>query len=364
MFNPAFFSNRSAFDPAAAGSSSVIKMIQQGTVTVASGAPSGTYTISPAITNTANVMLLWNGQTTTDNGGLVSRSACLLTLTNSTTVTATRVATGAFANTIAFTIVEFASGVNSIQSGTITIASGSGNSNTANPAIPVGSNAFVLYQGCNISGSDTATIPQGGVTLNTGTNTVTFFGETSASLNQTIGYTVVDLDTTVVTSAQHIVSNLSTTNTTDNATLGTAVTAANSSIIFGGQAQTGGTTGSVYSNFLTNGTTVAQTRTGVGAGTRSVYYAVVNWASSALNGSVQRTNSALNISASTSATWTLGTSVTQSKSFVNYTGYNAVNATLVNTVMPSVALTSGTTVVSSVNTSGTTQPMAEVVQFL
>lgn len=348
--------------PASSVGSSVIKMIQAGTVTVASGATSGTYTISPAITTLGNAMLVWNGETNNDTGGLDGRQSVILTLTNTTTVTATRVSNGAFTVTIAFTIVEFASGVNSIQAGTISVAA-TNPSNTATISL-VGANAFVLYQGYNTSGNSSAVWPQAAVTL-TNTTTVTAFVQTSATLTQSVRYMVVDLDSTVVTSAQHIANADISASATTVDTI-SSVTVANSSLMWGGSVLLNGVfSAGAYNTFLTNGTTVTKTRIStVSTGSRTVYYAVVNWAASALNGSVQRTSSALAISASTSAVWTLGSSVSAAKSFVNYNGFLATSTTSAATVMPSVALTgSGTTVTASLNTSGTSTPTAEVVQF-
>lgn len=348
--------------PAAAPSGSVIKMIQAGTVTVASGGTTGTYTISPTITTLGNAMVVWNGETNNDTSGLDGRTAVTLTLTNTSTVTATRVGTGAFSATIAFTIVEFASGVNSIQQGSISIAPAGTGSNTATIST-VGANAFVLYEGMNVSGNTTATWPQGAVTL-TNTTTVTAFVQVSATITQSVRYMVVDLDSTIVTSAQHLAVAMTSSNTSDTDTI-TSVTAANSSLMWGGVVMLAATTGTdAYSTFLTNGTTVTKTRTGLSVVSRTVYYAAVNWASAALNGSVQRTNSALAIAASTSAVWTLGSSVNAAKSFVNYNGFSAANTANVATVMPSLAITgAGATITASINTSGSTTPTAEVVQF-
>lgn len=354
-FPPGTFQNRADAAPA---STSVIRMIQAGTATVASGATSGTYTISPAITTLGNAMLVWNGETTNDTGGSDQRTSLILTLTNTTTVTVTRGVNVAFSATVSFTIVEFASGVNSIQAGTISVATTNA-SNTASISA-VGANAFVLYQGYNNTGSTTANLPQSGVTL-TNSTTVTAFVQTSATITQTVRYMVVDLDTTVVTSAQHFSAAMTSANTSDTDTI-TSVTANNSSLMWGGAVQLAGSLANAYNTFLTNGTTVTKTRTGIGVTSRTVYYAVVNWASSALNGNVQRTSSALAISSATSATWTLGSSVSTAKSFVNYNGFSAPSGTNAATAMSSLVLSS-TTVVASVNTSGTSTPTAEVVQF-
>lgn len=345
--------------PASSGATSVIKMIQAGTVTVASGAGSGTYTISPAITTLGNAIIIWNGETTNDTGGQDNRTAVILTLTNTSTLTATRVGTVAFVTTVSFTIVEFASGVNSIQAGNIAIAP----TNTTNTATisTVGATAFVLYQGTNVSANTTANFPQGGVSL-TNSTTVTATVPTSATITQTVRYMVVDLDSTVVSAVQQVANASTSTTTSDTDTI-TSVTPGNVSLMWGGISQLSLPTiaSDCYNLFLTNGTTVTKTRSGTGAISRTVFYTVVTWATAALNGSVQRTSSALAISAATSATWTLGSSVSTAKSFVNYNGFSAIG-TNASTLVPALTLSS-TTVVASLNTSGTSTPTAEVVQF-
>lgn len=344
---------------AIAGSSSIIKMIQAGTVTVGSGAASGTYTISPAITTLGNAMIIWNGENTNDTGTFDTRTDILLTLTSTSVLTATRGQSVAFSDTIAFTIVEFASGVNSIQSGNIIVAA-TNTSNTASIS-SVGANAFVLWQGQNVTGSTTSPGPQSAVQL-TNSTTVTAFVTVSATIAQTVRYMVVDLDSTVVTAVQQVgnVDTSSSTSTTDTIT---SVTTGNASLMWGGAVQTTTPTlaGDDYNLFLTNSTTVTKTRVGTGTVSRTVYYAVVTWAGAALNGNIQRTSSALAISSATSATWTMGSSVNTAKSFVNYTGFSATGV-VAQTTFPILTLSS-TTVIASLNASGTSTPTAEVVQF-
>jgi hypothetical protein len=72
------------------GSGSVIKSIQRGLITISGAATSATATLSPAVT-TSKAMLMNLGSNAVD---FDVRYQARLTLTNSTTVTATRVGTG------------------------------------------------------------------------------------------------------------------------------------------------------------------------------------------------------------------------------------------------------------------------------
>ena len=96
------------------GASSLIQSIQYGTVSV-SGTTSGTATITAV--DTADSMLVFMGQSCTDTTSFFERGNVGLSLTNSTTVTATKA--GSNSNIVAgFCVVEFYPGVvKSVQRG-------------------------------------------------------------------------------------------------------------------------------------------------------------------------------------------------------------------------------------------------------
>jgi hypothetical protein len=107
------------------GASSLIKSIQYGNV----GATNNTSTTGTATINavdTANAVLLFNGNTTSDstNGQIDAYQTGFITLTNSTTVTVTRGGQDGNGNiTVNFCVVEFLPGViRSVQAGTILLA--------------------------------------------------------------------------------------------------------------------------------------------------------------------------------------------------------------------------------------------------
>jgi hypothetical protein len=80
----------------------VIKNVQRSTITVNSGATTGTASITPVTTTKAEVSYLGATVTSSDQ-----RNLLWLTLTNATTVTATNVATAPGNGTVGFEVVEW-----------------------------------------------------------------------------------------------------------------------------------------------------------------------------------------------------------------------------------------------------------------
>jgi hypothetical protein len=97
-------------------SSGGIKSVQRGTITIAGGASSNTATISAVDASRARVR--WLGQTSSldQNDGAYGR----VTLTDATTVTATRGSNPAVTLVIGYEVVEYLAGaIKSVQRGTI-----------------------------------------------------------------------------------------------------------------------------------------------------------------------------------------------------------------------------------------------------
>lgn len=105
------------------GSSGGIKSIQRGTITVGAGNLTATATITTVVP--ANTRLVWIGNSSTEDGTTSVPSAGLrVDLTNSTTVTATRLATTG-STIVSFEVVEYVTGmVRSVQRGTISVTNG------------------------------------------------------------------------------------------------------------------------------------------------------------------------------------------------------------------------------------------------
>ncbi len=335
-------------------SSTVIQSIQQGTITIASGSNSNTATISSV--TTSKTMLVWGGiNTDISTQTTYGRAAVRITLTNSTTVTATREQNTTNNVTVNFTVVEFSSGVNSIQYGTITCTSQASNTGTISS---VGSNAFVLWLGASTAAG---ALPAGdiltGVQL-TNSTTVTAFSVGNITI--TTAFVVVDLDTTIVSSIQQRSVSSSAASATDTDTI-SSVTTGRTWLAWGGStsAASQATSQTYYTAALTNPTTVTFTRIAAAAtNTRAHYYTAVVLDSGVVN-SIQRGTIAL--SAATSNTATIS-SVTTAKSFANWCGELATSANA-NTVNATLSLTNSTTVTSAVPSAGSETTSYEVVQF-
>jgi len=112
--------------PAPAGAA--LEKIQSGAISITATSTSNTATIDAVDVDKAFV--LHNGnECGTDSDGTATKVR--LTLTNATTVTATR-GVSVESVTVKFTVVEFSSGINSIQRGTITLAAQQTNQATIN----------------------------------------------------------------------------------------------------------------------------------------------------------------------------------------------------------------------------------------
>lgn len=355
MFQP-FAANRSAFDPSPAGGGSVIRSITPLTITIAAASLTGTFTSLPSVV-TANTILIWNGVVSTTASATVdNRSSVTVALTNTTTVTATR-QNSTDQVIVSLTAVEFASGVNSIQAGTIVVTS----TNTSNTATisAVGANAFVLYQGVSCPNSVGAPQNWAGVTL-TNSTTVTANVTSLAGASQTVAYMVVDLDSSIVSGVQQKAVSLTSANVSDTDTI-TSVTTTNTLLMYGGISvtTTAGYGAFSYETVLTNGTTITKTRVGTSVTQRTVYYTAVSFNASALSGNIQR--GTITLAAATSNTATIS-SVTTSKSFVNWGNFTAANSNT-NVSSPSLTLTNATTVTAAVNSAGSPTVAYEVIQF-
>jgi hypothetical protein len=193
------------------GGSSIISSVQQISITIGGSSNSNTTTITSV--DTSRSMVLWNGFTTDaqadDAGNKFGNNIVsgYLTLTNSTTVTATRGGNdGAKTVTLYGTVIEFAaSAVTSIQRGTIAIGSGS-TTNTATLSSITTSRSVVFHTGYTISGSGGPGELPGLLIISSSTQLTAQRG-VSSSLTVTVGYAVVEFAATVIENVQVITGN-------------------------------------------------------------------------------------------------------------------------------------------------------------
>lgn len=337
-------------------SSSVIKSIQARSLSFAAADVSKTDTTFNAVT-AANTILIYNGVTTNDTVQ-AARAAIRITLTDGSTVTAVRENGTTNTAVINYTIVEFASGVNSIQYGNILTSAGTG---TATLSPGMGTNGFVMWLGNSIATAGLG--PAGilsGVTL-TNATTVT---ASSVAAATTVNFCAVDLDTTVVTSAQNVTKTSTAASGTDTVAITAVSDIANCSFFPCGHTNAvAGFGNAYYYGELTSTILVTWTRNGtVGTGSRTHWGSVVEWKSSVLAANkTQRVNSPVTLTAATSATAAI-TSVVTTKAFATWNGFKGANAND-NAGLNSSILTDATTVTIAVNTAGTIVAPFEVTEF-
>lgn len=335
---------------------SVITSIQKVSIAMASGDTSKTATISSV--TTTNTILIFNGLTTDSIAAPndESQATARVELTDATTVTAYKGVAGQSV-TINCTVVEFASGVNSIQAGTIVVAA-STTSNTATIS-SVGSNAFVLYLGetsdTNIAGY---TPGHGGLEL-TNSTTVTAYA-LSAGRALTMGYMVVDLDSTIISSVQ----KRSVTNATSSTSYTDTISSVNTSytlLFYNGFMYTVAIAkaSAAHRIALTNSTTVTLNRnSGSDSNSRTIYYTAVEFQSAILNSAVQRGNITGTAVSRTATITTVNTALAA----LNYGGFSA-STNSDSTTVPRLDLTNATTVTSTLNSSGPHNSNWEVIEF-
>ena len=160
-----------------------LQSIQYGSITIPSGASSATATITAVDTTKSILILLGQSYSTS----YPHYSAHRIELTNSTTVTCSRISNAAVAGpTAKFVCIEFASGIKSVQSGTITMPNEWAEKTATITAVDV-AKSIVVYLG--FTGDDTgarnwqqmkyltltnATTVTSTCDTNTGTNVVGF----------------------------------------------------------------------------------------------------------------------------------------------------------------------------------------------
>ena len=335
---------------------SVIQSIQNVTITIAGASTTGTATIS-SVTE-ANTVLILNGSGSEDSNdprGAFAR----ITLTNATTITATRGIASGSPCVVRVCVIEFAAGViTSKQSGTATFST-----ITATATLGTAVNrtyACVIPQGFTASGTpDTyGWVPALSLTA---ASTVTFYYPGNpASL--TMGYTVIEFDAANIQSIQNINDSGSETTTSKSITI-SSVTTANTLVIPGGCANNGAGNwsdgGHVMS--LTGSTTLQIQRSGTESVTARTCAAVIEFVSGVVN---SRQDGSLSSNA-TSQTATI-TSVDTTKAAAVFMGLRTTVTTgnLQNTT-GSISLTAATTVTTYKPAAGGTSFRGyQIVEFI
>lgn len=185
--------------------SGIISSIQQVEITIADTDTTGTATISTVDTSRTAVFFSYGnagGARQADTTTNVDLVCCRVSLTNATTVTATRGSSGeGVAKVLICTVVEFTdAAVDSVQQGTVTLTD-TNTSNTATISSVTTSRSVVLYNGVSVSADVFEGASSTYVALtNATTVTVTRGIGNATSHTLTTGYTVIQFASGVVDS--------------------------------------------------------------------------------------------------------------------------------------------------------------------
>lgn len=206
--------------------SGVTSSIQSGAITLTAAA-SNTATISSVTTTRSAVLFL--GATTTSGSGALSVYECIVELTNSTTVTASRI-TASGNVTVGYVVIQFASGVlnSNVQQSNISVGAGS-TTNTATISSVTTGNTMIFWGGRN---SDSpGFIPYRLVYLELTNSTTLTATKGNTSNTSVVNFTVVEFKTADVTLIQRANDTIATGNTTKDTTI-TAVDTAKAFVNF------------------------------------------------------------------------------------------------------------------------------------
>lgn len=350
-----FYTQQVLLGLAAAG---LIKSIQQVSITIGSGASSNTASISAVGSTTS---LIYGGFNTTDTGG-TSQDFAMCTLTNATTVTADRSVSPATSTTVLLTVVEWSAfAIQSIQQGTIALASVT--SNTATISAVTMANAVCLFNGSNkTTNTTTHTDMDVGVALTATTTVTATRGGNATTAN--VSYCVIEFKPGILSSSSQQVS-FATAGDGSTATI-TSTTMARSMLFWGGYYMTSGA-GTVTAYIprvqLTAATTITMNRGIAGTGNDPIInLSVAEFATQYIK-SVNR--AAINITGAVSNTATL-TAVNTAKTVLSYMGGDENQNAVAPTRYQNVTLTNSTTVTATAGATAGAQSLNtsfEAIEF-
>lgn len=343
----------SASSSPSSGEAQYIKSIQHFEISLAPAATTGTATINSV--NVGSSAIFYNGAAMELVGNNGAESPWL-TLTNATTITATRTATTDDV-TVSGMIIEFYPGMATVEYGTITIASGA-STNTATISSVDTNNSFALWLGSTASDAAIAANYFSTIRL-TDATTVTAERGTTPALSVTLGFCVVQLDPSVFVSIQRRSITVSDNSLTFTDTI-SAVDTTKSVVIFNGYSSPTIGSAGLYRLELTDATTITGSRTVTTTGDRTVQCLVLEF-ESALVTSKQAGTIAVSGAVSNTATIT---SVDTAKAALFF-GFASANGTTLSSNTGRATLTNATTVTAArgVN-NGTFTATYQVIEML
>lgn len=310
--------------------------VQQVAITMGAGTASATATITAV---GARAFILYGGNSGSDPQG--NRSCTFITLTNSTTITATRSSANGTCIVRCSIVDATADLVTSVQYGTVTLVATNSSNTAAISAVNANSSALI-YLGHTTG--DTVSVPTTQLpALSYAATTVTATVTTAVTSTMVVGFSMIEFNPSALLSNVQIFSTAWLNTATSTTQAITSVDVNNSLIIHAGHRSDNLTTfrTSKQRSNLTNATTVTIVVNLAGADTNNVYnFTVVEFIPGVFSQPVQRGNISLS---GTSSTATIN-SVAVSKSACFSTGSSSGGDTAYETFKCRVNLTNSTTV--------------------
>lgn len=319
--------------------------VQQFSITIASGQTTGTATITAV---GSGAFILFGGVNPTVSAN-AEEDFATVTLTDSTTITATRRLGTAGTVTVTGSVVDgdTTNLVKSVQYGTVTIANASTSGTTSVSAV-TNANTAIAYLGQQ-AGETSSGVNLDFCTVSLSGTTVTAArGSAGSTLSVIVGFCVIEFQSSCLTAnGVQQVSATSSASVTSFTGSFTAVTLANALTIYGGSniasVGTGLDKGLMYGS-LTATTTLTVNLTTAAANAKTYNASIVEFKSGVLNSAVQRATKTLTGAATGTSTIT---GITLGNSGLSFLG-NSTNVTtaLSDEASGQVVLTNGTTVTS------------------
>ena len=268
-------SNNTVYGTVVEFDASVITSLEQSSATIASGATSGTATIT-TVSDTTKAVVFYHGHELGDAGtGInVPDAFCAIDLTNSTTVTAVRnTGTANRSITVSFTVIEFdASFISSVEKRSVTLTS-SNTSDTDTISSVTTTDSFLVWNGFTSSQNTGANSYYHIGLTNSTTVTLTRGGTSPAT--RTIKYTVVQLQSGVLDSNESGVTSVA-SDTSNTTTLATTVDTSRSFLNYQGVMSPSSLQSQAFhGEVLTNSTTVTVNRNTAGTSTSDGAWSVL-----------------------------------------------------------------------------------------
>ena len=334
--------------------------VQSFSITIASGATTGTASISAV---GSGAVMNWQGSTCTETSAQNNDTQASLTISG-TTITATRGATGTSQSMVVNgTITDFdtTNAAKSVQTGTISITTTS-TTGTATISAVTNTNTGVFYLG-ESSATSLTSIDSFFSTLSLSGTTLTAQRSTGTSATITVAYCIFEARGTALNSSTQQVTHTNATSGTNNTATITSVTTANTMVCYAGERYNSSSTPSLdFTNIqLTAATTLTYTwdATGVLPGVSVV--TVMEFVAAMLAQNVQRGTLAL--SAATSNTATITSSPT-AQTLLNWLFHTSTASTFnPATTNYKITQTNATTITLTVNTSASGTGSYEAINF-